>query len=163
VIQEVQLLRDKEKQGGVVLGGFSQGCAMAVMVILSGELQRLNVKAGSDVVGFVGMSGWLPFRRQFSFLPSPSYMKAVQYTRELLGLEMLVLSEDEVERMTRCKIWLGTGQDDEKVKPEWGREMRDVLSGLGVDVHFKTYEGLGHWWCEEERGGLGEVLCEMFK
>ncbi|KUJ18975.1 alpha/beta-hydrolase [Mollisia scopiformis] len=54
------LVEAEEKLVGVrkriVLGGFSQGSAMGVIAVLSGELGGIG--------GFVGLSGWLPFRRQ---------------------------------------------------------------------------------------------------
>lgn len=43
------------KRGKVILGGFSQGTAIGMVGLLSGEL---------EVDAFFGMSGWLPFRRQ---------------------------------------------------------------------------------------------------
>lgn len=53
---EVRLLDGKG--GKVILGGFSQGCAMGVVGVLSGEFE------GMGLGGFAGFSGWLPFRQQ---------------------------------------------------------------------------------------------------
>ncbi|KAE8443524.1 hypothetical protein EG329_001764 [Mollisiaceae sp. DMI_Dod_QoI] len=78
VMDEVKLLDAEEDRGGrwldrwtggrrrgkgggkgrVVLGGFSQGSAMAVVGLLSGEFE------GVGIGGVVGFSGWLPFRKQ---------------------------------------------------------------------------------------------------
>lgn len=41
----------------IILGGLSQGCAMAIFVLLSLEF---------PIGGFVGMSGWLPFEQDLS-------------------------------------------------------------------------------------------------
>lgn len=63
VEQELTILRGAgSADGKVTLLGFSQGCALAVLAVLSGELERLGPE-GQDVVQVVGLSGWLPFRR----------------------------------------------------------------------------------------------------
>jgi len=135
--------------GRLILGGFSQGCAMGIMLLLTG--------LGVEVAGFVGMSGWLPFRRQLGELPDGGgKMGAVQWVRELLGFE----GEGKMEVGNGVRVWLATGEEDVKVHPEWGREMRDVLVGLGVNARFREY-AVEHWWCQEEMVDLAMVFGEM--
>ncbi|CAK1359989.1 hypothetical protein CB0940_06104 [Cercospora beticola] len=43
----------------VVIGGLSQGCAMSLHVLLS--LDSDDIDTSSQLAGFVGMSGWLPY------------------------------------------------------------------------------------------------------
>lgn len=157
VKQEVDFLHGR---GKVILGGFSQGCAMGVLVLLSGELERLGVKMGDELGGFVGLSGWLPFRKQLGLVAeSGGYSKTVEHVRAMLGLPTFELAAGTVHAVP---IWLGTGEQDEKVKPVLGREMMEVIVGLGLNVTLNSYERLGHWWCDEEISDVvkfvGEVL-----
>lgn len=149
-----------------MIGGFSQGAAMSIMLFLSGELERLGIRRGpGGVTGFVGMSGWLPFRRQVGEVVSeagPSDIgkrkAAREYVRRLLLLDP---SSCDNEAYLDVPLYLGHGEIDEKVKLQWGQEMRDVLLGLGVNVGLSTYEGLAHWWNEQEILDLVNVFRQM--
>jgi len=149
-----------------VVGGFSQGSAMTVMLLLSGELERLGIWNGhGGIAGFVGMSGWLPFRRQIGEVVAAAHYgelakrKAVRaYVRELLLLESFPCED---EAFLDAPVWLGHGEIDEKVRLQWGQEMRDVLLGTGVNVGLSTYEGLAHWWNEKEIVELVNTLERM--
>ena len=64
--REIQSIMKAERQvvpaDNIILGGISQGCAMGLMTLLA-----INFPLG----GFVGMSGWLPFRNDMNgFLTS---------------------------------------------------------------------------------------------
>jgi Phospholipase/Carboxylesterase len=99
----------------------------------------------------VGMSAWLPFRKQIMDVIRDSNGlegkrdATVKFVREFLGL-------DEVEGGGELKtpMLLCHGEDDQKVKLEWGCEMRDLMCELGVDLSFKSYSGLEHWYNEDE-------------
>lgn len=133
---------------------------MTMLLLLSGELDRLGLTP--SIAGFIGMSGWLPFRSQISAVLSSlaedtgveKQRKVVEYVRGLLGLEPL----DTDLRALEASIWLAHGEEDKKAKFEWGVQMRDVLVGTGVDVRWGSYAGLEHWWGEEEMGDLGGFL-----
>jgi predicted esterase len=53
---------------------------------------------------------------------------------------------------------LGHGKDDVKVKQVWGEGMRDVMEDLKVEVRWKVYDELAHWWCEEEMTDIAAFL-----
>ncbi|KAG9242940.1 Alpha/Beta hydrolase protein [Calycina marina] len=152
--------------GNLVIGGFSQGSAMSIFLLLSGELESLGIGSGNGgVAGVVKMSGWLPFRRQIGevidqITPEDglSRRKAVRrYVRNLLELEEMECEDEFLD----VPVWLGHGEADEKMKLHWGVEMRDMLSAIGIDVSMSTYPGLAHWWDEREMGDLVEVLKRM--
>ena len=139
---------------------------MSIMLLLSGELERLGIRKGAGgIAGFVGLSGWLQFRRQIGEVVVAGgdneieRKKAVrEYVRELLLLESFPC--DEVAFMD-VTVWLGHGEIDEKVKLQWGQEMRNVLLGIGVDAELSTYADLGHWWNEQEIVDLVDALGKM--
>ncbi|EKV18885.1 hypothetical protein PDIG_06580 [Penicillium digitatum PHI26] len=48
-------------------------------------------------------------------------------------------------------VFLGDGAEDPKVSAGLGEKMTRVLSnGLGMDVTWKEYQGLGHWYRAED-------------
>jgi predicted esterase len=144
VKQEVGILGDGKR---VVVGGFSQGAAMAGMLILSGFVPEIQ--------NWVVLSGWLPFRlqleRSFSLISidmdaSVNYIYAARRSavaRSLRGITGLGTGDGNKGEM---RVWMGHGRDDEKVRLEWGGQMRDVIRNLGVRAEWNTYEGLGHWF-----------------
>lgn len=170
---EVEILGDARR---VIVGGFSQGCAMVGMLMLSGELDGCGILGG-----WVGMSGWLPFRVQLEGAVrgcvvggddsvGEVYEKrkgAVRgYLRGILGIEVDVDADSgkesggadvggsgQVQRM-----WMGHGVGDTKVPVEWGVQMKDLMLNLGFRVEMKTYEGLGHWYEGGELRNLVDFL-----
>lgn len=43
-------------------------------------------------------------------------------------------------------LFLGHGENDEKIKYSLGEEAAQTLSSLGMQVTWKGYPGLGHWY-----------------
>jgi predicted esterase len=99
------------------------------------------------VGGLVGMSGWLPFRRQIEEAAGGKMEVARRFVRELLSLEEV---EVGVGGELKTPMMLCHGEEDKKVKLEWGIEMRDLMLDLGMDVSFKSYPGLEHWYSGDE-------------
>ncbi|KAF8535906.1 Alpha/Beta hydrolase protein, partial [Trichophaea hybrida] len=132
VVEYVGGLIDTEEKEGVevLLGGLSQGCAVAVMAMLAG---------GRKVKGVVGMSGWMPFVGELG-----EGLEGVRRLREVLG--MPPLGEEEVRGVLETPVWLGHGDADEVVEYEVGREMCVALEKLGMTVRWKRYSGLRHWY-----------------
>lgn len=164
------------QRGKVVLGGFSQGAAMAMILLLSGELEHVGVGGGFG--GVVGLSGWLPLRSQIELavndeshvydstidVSGKKRQAARRFLRSYLELEDFREGDNEVGSRKDGKGWLdipvflGHGQVDEKVRYEWGVQMGDVLVGLGLKVQRKPYEGVAHWWNEEEIADMANFL-----
>jgi len=105
----------------IVVGGFSQGHAMA---LLTGLLSR---KYAGKLGGLAGLSGYLPLIEQIPSL------------REEAGLSKVV--NDEV------KIFLARGTKDMLVPKRYHRLCCEGLYGLGIkeeQVVIHEYEGMGH-------------------
>ncbi|KAI4955371.1 hypothetical protein J4E91_001231 [Alternaria rosae] len=104
----------------IVLGGFSQGHAMA---LLTGLISKYAGKLG----GLVGLSGYLPLADQIPKL------------REQAGLPKEVSSNGE--------IFLARGTGDRLVPKRLHRMCYEALYGFGIEkdrVTSKEYEGMGH-------------------
>ncbi|KAH7411249.1 Alpha/Beta hydrolase protein [Cadophora sp. MPI-SDFR-AT-0126] len=155
--------------GNVVIAGFSQGSAMCSMLLLGGELQRQGLVG--HLGAFIGLSGWLPFRRQIEGIISRESQKlsdgdgaaAVRdattiYIRGLLGLDDVDGEWKPNAETCRVPIFLGHGELDVKMRFEWGEQLSGALKQLGMEVHFKLYAGLEHWWGEQEMTDVAEFL-----
>ncbi|RMZ88871.1 hypothetical protein DV736_g3908, partial [Chaetothyriales sp. CBS 134916] len=157
----------------VVLGGLSQGCAMAVFVLLS-----LDFPIG----GFVGLSGWLPFRYDIMELigsgaadpvfsedsddggkgESPAPIQAVNLVRDILSkddIDTENLNHTHENLGLATPVFLGHGAEDPKIKCSLGKEAADTLQMLGMDVTWRCYPELGHWYkIPEEIDDIVEYL-----
>ncbi|KGO37928.1 Phospholipase/carboxylesterase/thioesterase [Penicillium expansum] len=80
---------------------------------------------------------------------------AINHIRDILDLPMISSNDHSPEESQpqsgfhhlQTPVFLGHGSEDLKVSVELGRKMSHVLSaGLGMDVTWKAYEGLGHWY-----------------
>ncbi|TGO69245.1 hypothetical protein BOTNAR_0013g00170 [Botryotinia narcissicola] len=146
---------DSHEDCKAFIGGLSQGCAMSVILLLSGELDRLEVL--QKIGGFVGFSGWLPFAKQIAEVAAAGKdwrqrrILVQSWLRRQLSLPSLQ-SRDDVTISTGgdMNILLAHGTTDTKVKLEWGEDMRRVLETMGYSVEWKLYEGLGHVIIPEE-------------
>jgi len=159
--------------GNVVLGGLSQGCAAGLLSVMLWE--------GGPLGAFVGMCGWLPYRHHmqdlmaasddvedgFDIFESPSEATQSGELHDDLAAGMMLL-RDELElpavlpisaalaAVRQTPVFLGHGQEDDKVPIHLGREASTYCGSVGIDVAFKEYEGLGHWYS-------ASMLSEMVK
>ncbi|KAJ6183686.1 hypothetical protein N7519_004987 [Penicillium mononematosum] len=89
---------------------------------------------------------------------APSVIQAINHIRDILALPMIVsdtqLSEDSYPPNLchlRTPVFLGHGAEDPKVSAGLGKKMSNMLlDGLGMDVAWKEYQGLGHWYRVED-------------
>lgn len=156
--QEMDTIRPEN----IILGGLSQGCAMALFVLLS-----LDFPLG----GFVGMSGWLPFRKDidevvcsvdsgggediggFSFdreeedIEEIVSVQAVNLVRNILSMDQIAVERSNARPpCLRTPVFLGHGDNDEKVNCKLGKEAARTLLALEMDVTWKSYCDFGHWY-----------------
>jgi lysophospholipase II len=156
--QETQKLNGKSSR--IILGGISQGAAVAVHALLSGP-NRLN--------SFIGFCSWLPFREvldEFLFdsgLPVPFELRLRALYQWSLGIESTLFSStrtgdvalaeaDVLPMATPC--FLSHNADDDVIDVKLGRAMRDSLRSLGMKVKWDEHENgdavLKHWIKEPE-------------
>ncbi|RGP76723.1 acyl- thioesterase [Fusarium longipes] len=151
--------RENVPDKNIILGGISQGCAMGFMCLLAMDF---------PIGGYIDMSSWLPFADDFECMISASHdiclsgeednpfavsneesdpenlsAKAHIYAKELLGLETDHTLELEPPS---TPVFIGHGEEDEKVKFGLGEEARRIFSSIGYDVNWKCYAELGHWY-----------------
>ncbi|CCU82721.1 acyl-protein thioesterase 1 [Blumeria hordei DH14] len=95
----------------IVIGGFSQGGAMAIFSGITGQ---------NKLGGIFGLSCYLLL-----------HYKIQQFVAE---------AGDTKD----TRIFMGHGDADPLVKPEWGRMSESFLSNMGFNVDLKMYPGLAH-------------------
>ncbi|KAM3446247.1 hypothetical protein MY3296_009846 [Beauveria thailandica] len=141
--------------GNLILGGLSQGCAMALAVLLCLD---------HPVGGFIGMSGFLTYESGLRMvLAEDDYgdgfdpffdaqrpareqpVRAQEYERELLCLDPV---KEPLSECTACRtpVLLGHGAEDEKVPIRLGEAAREIMRAAGYCVDWKRYENQGHWY-----------------
>lgn len=90
---------------------------------------------------------------------APLVVQAVNHIRDILDLPMISADEGSSQNELSAKglhhlqtpVFLGHGSEDPKVSVNLGEKMSQILStGLGMDVTWKAYEGLGHWYRVED-------------
>ncbi|KAF7939200.1 uncharacterized protein EAE97_007280 [Botrytis byssoidea] len=147
----------------IFVGGLSQGCAMSVILLLSGELDRLEVL--QKIGGFVGFSGWLPFSKQIAEVAAAGKdwrqrrILVQSWLRRELSLTSLQFRDDmTISTEGDMRILLAHGTNDTKVKLEWGEDMRRVLESVGYSVEWKLYEALGHVIIPEELAYMASFI-----
>lgn len=145
----------------IILGGLSQGCAMALFLLLSLEF---------PIGGFVGMSGWLPFEEDLGEIVglggtedgeteaglvtfrddedernNDAFLQAVDLTRDVLSMgETNAASVTRNHTCLGTPIFLGHGKKDDKINCKFGEGAAKTLASLGLDVTWKCYPELGH-------------------
>jgi len=166
----------------VVLWGLSQGCATALSLLLTWDAEPF--------AAMVGMCGFLPFSNvikdiaEGNTFPSsddpfsqdeapPNYSEseagdgksskcetnsaaeALHYLREELQL-----GKGRETGFKSIPVFLGHGEEDQRVSIRLGREAKYCLDLLGLDAQMMAYEGLGHWYSPAMMGDIFQFLRE---
>lgn len=104
----------------IVLGGFSQGCSMALLTDLTSR------KYAGTLAGIVGLMGYLPLQKEVQGLRAKGELPPV------VGDVPLFLARGQGDKLVPKKVWEGS---------------LATMKQLGWDetsMYVKEYEGLGH-------------------
>ncbi|KAJ4013134.1 hypothetical protein NW752_006411 [Fusarium irregulare] len=155
--------------GRVVLVGFSQGGAMALVswllwqgqslgavVIMSGFMplaETLMVKNEDEDISDDGM-----FERDEEEDGRTPLQKAIDELREEAELD----PEPSAKSFPFIKtpVFMGHGQKDKDVELYHGQQAANCLERMGIEVEFKTYPDMTHWYCPEELGDITKFITE---
>lgn len=173
------ILKDEiERLGGkterIVLGGISQGAAIAFWTLLASAASPGRPGA------FVAASSWLPFAEQIKRL-SGSYDVARDDTKTTDPFDQVdgdafvgsIMTEfktalgqpDAILPILSTPIFLSHGSDDAYVDVELGRQARDTLLHLGFGIEWKEYSGAeqeGHWLqMPEQANDIASFILEV--
>jgi len=119
-------------QDHIILAGISQGCATAILTLLTSEMQ---------LGGFIGLCSWLPFQEEVK-------QAAKEYSRsfeKLQSLFDLFPAKQASSNQLKTPVFLSHSKDDDVVPVTNGEMMSSGLKGLGMNVTWRLYEDGGHW------------------
>ncbi|XEU95135.1 hypothetical protein FSHL1_000419 [Fusarium sambucinum] len=155
--------------GKVVLVGFSQGGAMALVSWLLWQGQSL----GAVVI----MSGFMPlaeslakdeehssddgmFERDGEENKTP-LQRAIDGLREEAELD----PEPPADSFPFLKtpVFMGHGRKDQDVEICHGQKAAMCLERMGIDAELKIYSDMGHWYCPEELGDIAQFICQSLE
>ena len=153
--------------GKVVLLGFSQGGAMALVSWLLWK--------GGSLGAVVVMSGFMPLAESLMTEDKDDEMSSDglfereddQYSRTPLQRAVDELREEaELDSLPpatsfpflKTTVFVGHGQKDQDVEYCHGQQAANLLERMGVDVELKSYPDLAHWYCPEELGDIVQFI-----
>ncbi|KAM0749744.1 hypothetical protein T439DRAFT_348551 [Meredithblackwellia eburnea MCA 4105] len=102
-------------EGRIVVGGFSQGCVLALLT---------GVSSTKPLAGILGLSGFLGL---YERIPSV-----------------------QTELSKSIPFFWGHGTDDQMIRLAKAETGVKILQDAGINLDFKTYEGMQHQTCPEE-------------
>lgn len=154
--QEIDIVGAKN----VAFVGISQGCASSLVAALLWE--------GEPLGAVVGMCGYLPFSQNMADLikeeqddednpfadtksdgdeseKQTMFQKAIQWLHEELEMD------GESKRtgsaaIQSVPVFMGHGTADTTIPCAQAKQAADFLRAVDVDVEWKEYQGLGHWY-----------------
>ena len=121
----------------IILGGISQGFAVAIQTLLSRK---------ETFAGFIGMSGGVPFKTQLQQASTNPTLALVSFYRQILGIQALTSSDT-----FKTPICISHSVDDCTVDVQLGKDAADTLRALGMRVQYHEHED-GEHWLQEPRG-----------
>lgn len=133
----------------IVLGGFSQGCALSVLTTLlhPGQLG-----------GLVALSGWLPMRAKLAQVNFLVLLRDAPYRRRMLN--MLATQHNGGRVNAQTPVFWGHGMADQTVRYTFGEaSVKHLREALGfTDVTFQSYPTMGHEARPEELAHIAQFL-----
>ncbi|CZS74682.1 unnamed protein product [Fusarium graminearum] len=156
--------------GRVVLVGFSQGGAMALVSWLLWQGQSL----GAVVI----MSGFMPlaetlakeeeylsddgmFERDDEQERKTPLQRAVDELREEAELDLELPANSFP--FLKTPVFMGHGRKDKDVEICHGQEAAMCLERMGIDVELKIYSDMEHWYYPEELGDIAQFICQRLE
>lgn len=124
--ERLKRLVENEYPREVILSGFSQGAAMAVSLMCSGDQKPKNL------VGCLSFRGYLPRK--------PDEMKVGNETTSRTSEE----SDDTTGMNNKNVLLMLAGESDPLVPVRWTKEAKVKAESLGLDVQAFFSEGYGH-------------------
>ncbi|RAL65922.1 hypothetical protein DID88_005584 [Monilinia fructigena] len=109
--------------------------------LIKSEIEDSNIPSNRIVIGGFSQGGAMSI---FSGITCPSKLGGI------FGLSCYLLLHNKLREYAekgfnkQTKIWMGHGDCDPLVKPEWGRKTAEILREEGYDVELSMYPGLEH-------------------
>ncbi|KAI9642079.1 hypothetical protein NHQ30_009950 [Ciborinia camelliae] len=111
--------------------------------LIQSEIENSKIPSNRIVLGGFSQGGAMSL---FSGITCPSQLGGI------FGMSCYLLLHNKLREFVgaeggfnkQTKIWMGHGDSDPLVKPEWGRKTAEVLREEGYEVQLNMYPGLEH-------------------
>ncbi|KAF2035711.1 alpha/beta-hydrolase [Setomelanomma holmii] len=181
VKQHLQIQAEIDTIGAqnVVLMGLSQGFAASLVAAMTWDEEPFGA--------LIGMCRWLPFRRDMQDLfgdeeqcddmnfendidvvferagtkVGTKLEQVVEWLREELSLSGERGETAGLPPLRSIPVFMGHGMEDQKVPSELGQIAAGFLKAVEVDVDWRHYEGLGHWYSEDMLQDVVDFLRDL--
>jgi lysophospholipase-2 len=126
----------------IVLGGISQGCATSIHALLF---------SGHKLGAYLGLCGWIPFEIQVKEIAKskrgPELLSCLtNFYTATLGLDSSNSTPGTLtDSAISTPVFLCHASDDEVIDVSLGKQICEVLKGLGMKVEWNEYRRCGHW------------------
>jgi lysophospholipase-2 len=120
----------------IILGGFSQGGALAMYSGLTFP---------EPLAGIIALSAWLPLHKKFPIVSMPRAHVIFEY-RVVQSCHFQEAIGNKDTPLLQCH-----GDCDPMVPYRWGQMTASLLKQFMTQTEFKTYRGMMHTSCEEVR------------
>lgn len=130
---------DNVPEERIFLGGHSQGCATAILLLLAG---------GTRLGGFIGLCGWLPFEKEIRAIAEAIFEGSAPTNSLAIKLrDFFEFPWDPFpsESALATPVLLSHSQDNEIVPFEHGEKLCEILRLLGMSVTRKTHPEGEEW------------------
>lgn len=142
-IVEQEITENGIRPERIFVGGFSQGGVVALLAGLITIPERLLALKGEFV------NGGDPRAMQFL----GGIVSFSCYAPHRTTLAKLISETHKTDSSMPAVFW-AHGLSDNLVHYRWGKGSVDLLKSMGVQVEFKSYQGMGHHSCPEEMEDL---------
>lgn len=161
---EVELVGDAKN---IVLGGFSQGCAMALMSFLLWD--------GPSLGAFVGLCGFMPFTSSLMDIMSDDqdskeddiFDSADDESDRLEAAMRQLCFETEWEpnhspskKFVSTPVFMAHGEEDPEVEMCHPERVVALLSKMDVDASLQKYKQLGHSLSRDMLGDMASFIAK---
>lgn len=115
----------------ILLGGISQGYAVGIHVLLTRK---------ETFGGFVGVSGWMPFRSKVHYNVDPTAESLTRFYKDTFDIQAHTSAET-----LKTPVFLSHSSDDFTVQMGHGDKACETLKRFGMNVVYHRYVDGGHW------------------
>lgn len=165
---------EASSRSSIVLGGISMGCAVGIHVLLN----QITSAIGNDIRGFFGWCGWFPFSELFREHITSADTTTTRddsavaerisrlYSDDLGITQQRALDGRDARQsqgtnvtprhhLASVPVFLSHSSDDNVVDASLGRQLKDILETIGMQVEWHEYADGEHWIKEPE--GMDEL------
>jgi len=113
------------------------------------------------VGGFIGLSSWLPFRKDIDKLGCSRTGERLQRIRSWLSESDTAYPPKSNDKVLNTPVFLTHCKDDDVVSVTHGNDLCQSLGSMALYTEWHCYETGGHWLNEPQ--GVDDVVALMKK